>query len=92
MTVRARLRGWFRFLLGSVLAVGACASAWPDTEFNHAFRLIVIGALAASLLTLFAMGFRCPRCRATLIPSAVKILGVGPFACPRCGASTDTPS
>jgi len=90
MTVRARLRAWYWFLVGGLLAVGAFAASWPATEFHSVFRLIVIGALAASVLTLFAMGFRCPRCRASLIPHAVNILGTTRVACPRCGSSLDT--
>jgi hypothetical protein len=90
MTVRDRLRGWYRFLFVALLAVGALASAWPDDEYTHVFRLLVIGALAASGLTLFVMGFRCPSCRATLLPQFGKIVMGGPVACSRCGASIDS--
>jgi hypothetical protein len=90
MTIRRTLQGWYRFLWVSLLLVGALASAWQDTGYNHAFRIGVIGFLLASVLLLFAFGFRCPRCGGTLVHRAPGILMRGGTSfCPKCGVSLD---
>jgi hypothetical protein len=90
MTIRRTLQGWYRFLWVALLLVGALARAWQDTGYNHVFRSGVIGFLLASVFLLFAFGFRCPRCRGTLVHKAPGILMQGgTFFCPKCGVSLD---
>ena len=72
--------------------VGALGRAWQDTGYNHAFRIGVISVLLASALLLFAFGFRCPRCRRTLVHKAPAILMQGGTSfCPNCGVSCIRP-
>jgi hypothetical protein len=74
----------------ALLMVGALGRAWQDTGYNHAFRIGVISFLLASTLLLFAFGFRCPRCRRTLVHKAPGILMQGETSfCPNCGVSMD---
>jgi predicted RNA-binding Zn-ribbon protein involved in translation (DUF1610 family) len=90
MTIRQTLRGWYRYLWVSLLLIGAFGISWRDNGYNHAFRLGVLALLCAAAMTLFAVGFRCPRCRTSLIPNAAHIVMSGaPFACPKCGVSVD---
>jgi predicted RNA-binding Zn-ribbon protein involved in translation (DUF1610 family) len=90
MTIRQTLRGWYRYLWISLLLVGAFGMSWRDNGYNHAFRIGVLVLLCAAAMTLFAFGFRCPRCRTSLIPHAAHIVMNGaPFRCPKCGVSVD---
>ncbi len=90
MTIRRTLQGWYRFLWVALLMIGALGRAWQDTGHNHAFRIGAISILLAFVLLLFAFGFRCPRCRATLVHKAPGILMQGGTAfCPACGVSLD---
>ena len=92
MTIRRTLQGWYRFLWVALLMVGALGRGWQDTGYNHAFRIGVISVLLASTLLLFASGFRCPRCRRTLVHKAPAILMQGGSCfCPNCGVSMDAP-
>jgi hypothetical protein len=90
MTIRQTLRGWYRYLWVALLSVGAFGMYWPDNGYNHAVRISVLVLLCAAAMTLFAFGFRCPRCKTSLIPNAAHIvMNGGPFACPKCGVSVD---
>ena len=93
MTIRQTLRGWYRYLWVSLLLAGAFGMSWRDNGYNHAFRIGVLVLLCAAAMTLFAFGFRCPRCGTSLIPHAVRIVSTGaPVACPKCGVSVDEKS
>jgi predicted RNA-binding Zn-ribbon protein involved in translation (DUF1610 family) len=90
MTIRQTLRGWYRYLWISLLSVGAFGLAWHDNGYNHTLRIGVLVLLCAAAVTLFAFGFRCPRCGTSLIPNAAHIVMSGaPFACPKCRVSVD---
>jgi predicted RNA-binding Zn-ribbon protein involved in translation (DUF1610 family) len=90
MTIRQTLRAWYRYLWVSLLSVGAFGMFWRDNGYNHAFRIGVLVLSCAAAMTLFAFGFRCPRCRTSLIPHAAHIVMNGaPFRCPKCGVSVD---
>jgi hypothetical protein len=90
MTIRRTLRGWYRFLWVAMIMVGVLGGVWRDTGYNHAFRIGVLCLLLVSVFTLFAFGFRCPRCRTSLVSKAPTLLTTGGrFVCPRCGVSVD---
>ena len=90
MTIRRTLQGWYRFLWVALLLVGALGRSWQDTGHNHAFRTGVITLAVVSVFTLFGFGFRCPRCRRTLVHKAPSILMQGGASvCPNCGVSLD---
>jgi hypothetical protein len=91
MTIRKTLLAWYRFLWLGILAVGVLAGSWQATWDNHLFREAVLGFLLASVLGVFAFGFRCPRCRGSLATRAGKILSGRPCECPKCGVSVDEP-
>jgi DNA-directed RNA polymerase subunit RPC12/RpoP len=83
------LHGWFKFLLVAALMVGALAEVWADTPFDHEFRLGVLALLFASIITLFYLGFRCPRCAHSLLRSISLVRTGQPVSCPKCGTSVD---
>jgi predicted RNA-binding Zn-ribbon protein involved in translation (DUF1610 family) len=90
MTIRQTLRAWYRYLWVSLLLVGAFGISWQDNGYNHALRIGILVLLCAAVVTLFAFGFRCPRCRTSLISNAAHIVtSNAPFACPKCGVSMD---
>jgi hypothetical protein len=92
MTIRHALQLWFRFLWMGVLAVGVLAASWQATWDNHWIRAALLGFCLVCVIGVFAFGFRCPRCRTSLIHKASVILTKGgPLACPRCGVSMDDP-
>ena len=92
MTIRRALRLWFRFLWIGTLAVGVLASSWQPTWENHWIRAAALGFCLVCVVGIFTFGFRCPRCRSTLIHKATAILTKGSaFACPKCGVSMDEP-
>ena len=92
MTIRHALRLWYRFLWMGVLAVGVLAASWQATWDNHWFRAALLGFGLLCVVGVFAFGFRCPRCRTSLVPKAPAILTeVGALACPKCGVSLDEP-
>jgi len=92
MTIRRALRGWFTYLRVGLVLVGVLAFGWHDNGYNHTFRVSVLAVLITSVCTLFAFGFRCPRCRSSLVHKAPTILMKGcQFACPNCGVSVDEP-
>jgi hypothetical protein len=91
MTIRQALRGWYRFLAAGLIAVGVLASGWRPTWNTQTLRVAVLSFLLVSVLGVFAFGFRCPRCRASLILKAAAISRGGRFACPKCGVSIDEP-
>ena len=89
-TIRRQLRRWFAFFQVALVLVGILAYSWHDNGYNHTFRIVALSLLMATVLGLFASGFRCPRCRKSLVPQASKILADGGrFACPKCGGSID---
>ena len=77
MTIRRTLQGWYRFLWVALLMVGALGRSWQDTGYNHAFRIGVISLGCGLRAPLFGFGFRCPRCRRTLVHKAPGILMQG---------------
>jgi hypothetical protein len=91
MTIRKTLLGWFRFLWVGILAVGVLAGSWQATWYNHLFREAVLGFLLISVIGVFAYGFRCPRCGASLAIRATAILSGRACECPKCGCSVDEP-
>jgi hypothetical protein len=92
ITIRRALRGWFTYLQLSLLGVGVLASAWRDNGYNHGFRAVILALVLASVFGLFVCGFRCPRCRTSLIHRSTALLADrGVAACPRCGVSFDEP-
>jgi hypothetical protein len=92
MTIRQALRGWYRFLGVGLIAVGILANGWRATWYNHILRVVVLSFLLVSVLGVFAFGFRCPRCRASLVAKAATIFRGRSFACPNCGVSMDEPA
>jgi len=91
MTIRRALAGWYRFLWVGMMLVGAVGLSWRDTGYNHTFRMSVISLLLVSVFAVFGCGFRCPRCRTSLITRAATILSSSPCGCPKCGVSMDDP-
>lgn len=92
MTIRQALRLWYRFLWAGLIAVGVLGASWHATWYNHVFRAAVLDFLLVCVLGIFAFGFRCPRCRASLLHKAAAItMTGGPFACPKCGVSMEAP-
>jgi FtsH-binding integral membrane protein len=92
MTINQALRGWYRFLGVGLMAVGVVAAGWQATWYNHIFRAAVLSFLLVSVFGVFAFGFRCPRCRASLVHKATTILVRGrAFACPKCGVGLYEP-
>jgi hypothetical protein len=71
------------------LAVGVMAESWQPTWDNHVLRAAVLGILLVCVFGIFASGFRCPRCGASLIVKAATILHGGPCACSKCKVSID---
>jgi hypothetical protein len=88
-SIRQTLTAWFRFLWLGLLMIGVFASSWRDNGYNHSLRIGVLTFLIVTVFGLFAFGFRCPRCRISLVPKASDILRTRPYACPRCGVSID---
>ena len=92
VTIRRTLSHWFGFLRVAVLVVGIFGAAWHEDGYNHVLRVAVLSFAFFSVLALFALGFRCPRCRRTLVFDANKILlGGKKFSCPLCGLDIDRP-
>jgi|ERR1700733_809620 hypothetical protein len=92
MTIRDELRGWYRFLWISLIAVGILAGSWrPTTWVNYYLRMAVLGFLLISVIGIFGYGFVCPRCRGSLVLKAPTIFSRRPCACPKCGVSIDKP-
>jgi hypothetical protein len=92
MTIGRALRLWYRFLWVGLMAVGVLGASWQATWYNHIFRVAVLGFLLACVFGVFAFGFRCPRCRVSLVPKAQAILMPGGrFAWPKCRVSFDEP-
>jgi hypothetical protein len=89
MTIRQTLRGWYQFLGVGLIAVGVLAASWHATWHNHIFRAAVLSFLLVCVFGVFAFGFRCPRCRRSLVPKAPAIFNGGSFGCPNCGVSLD---
>jgi hypothetical protein len=93
MTIRQALRGWYRFLLIGLMAVGILAGSWQaSTWFNYYFRMAVLSFLLISIIGVFGFGFVCPRCRSSLATKAATIFAGRPCACPKCGVSMDEPA
>jgi hypothetical protein len=89
-TIRQALRGWYRFLGVGLIGVGILAGNWrPFTWPSYYLRMAVLGFLLVSVVGVFVFGFRCPRCRASLLLKATAILSGGKFACPKCGVGMD---
>jgi len=89
-TILSMLRCWTRFLLVGLLGLGALASAWPPSWANHVLRAALLGLVGFIIVAMFVFGFRCPRCRHTLVHRAAAILDSRePQACPHCGVSLD---
>jgi predicted Zn finger-like uncharacterized protein len=91
-TIRQALRLWYRFLWMGVFAVGVLAASWQATWDNHSFRAALLGFSLVCVIGVFTFGFRCPRCRASLVYKAAAILTKdGALRCPKCGVSMDEP-
>jgi hypothetical protein len=91
MSIRRALLGWYRFLWVGLLAVGVLSGSWHATWYNHIFRAAVLGFVLVSVLGVFGFGFRCPRCRSSLVTKAPTILSGRSFECPKCAVSVDEP-
>jgi DNA-directed RNA polymerase subunit RPC12/RpoP len=55
------------------------------------FSNLVLLALTFSIFGLFAFGYRCPRCHASLINKAAWMLNGRQCVCPKCGVRVDEP-
>ena len=72
------------------MLIGVLSWYWRDTGLNHVFRIVTLVLLIVSAAMLFAIGFRCPHRRHSLVKHAPTILmTMAPFACPKCGATID---
>jgi hypothetical protein len=89
MTIRQTLALWLKFLWLGLLLVGALAAAWRDVGYNHLFRIVVLCGLFLSVALLFALGFRCPRCRNSFVLDAPRIISQRRLCCRNCGVSVD---
>lgn len=92
MTIRQALRAWYTFLGVGLMGVGILAGSWrPTTWTDYYLRIAVLVFLLASVIGVFAFGFRCPRCRASLLLKAAAIFS-GQSACLKCGVGMDEPT
>jgi hypothetical protein len=91
MTIRQVLiRRYWLVMLGLVVGI-ALGRMWHATEQTHNLRYGIGLVWGLSLFVFFYFGFRCPRCRTTLITRGASVLSGRPLGCPKCGVGLDEP-
>lgn len=92
MTFRERLKLRYRLMVAGVMIIPAVGILWlhSSTPLNHTFRVTVIAWADIALMLLFALTFKCPVCRVSLLAASRQMLfDLVTCSCPHCGSNLD---